>query len=96
MPMTQVDTRLTLYIDASRVLSKCRDVYSICKEIQVLQARFATDQAFSDAFDFLMYIEDPEFDGTVAPSQMIQSVGTLVTAWEASAIIRDALLLPPL
>jgi hypothetical protein len=96
MPMTQVDNRLILYKDAMSVLSKCREVYAVCKQIQVLQARFATDQAFSDAFDYIMYIESPEFDGTVAPSQMIQSVGTLVTAWEASAIIRDALLLPPL
>jgi hypothetical protein len=94
--MTQVDARVELYVDASQVLAKCREVYAQCKAVQVLQARFASDQDFSDAFDYLMIIEDPAFDGTVAPSQMIQSIGTLVTAWEASATIRDALGLPPL
>jgi hypothetical protein len=96
MPMDQVDERQQLYADAIQVLAKCREVYIKCKEVKTLQARFSSDQAFSDAFDYIMVIEDPLFDGTIAPSQMIQSVSTLVTAWEASAIIRDALGLAPL
>jgi len=96
MPMSQVDTRINLYVDAAQVLAKCREVYARCKAVQALQARFSSDQAFSDAFDYIMIIESPLFDGTAPVSQMIQSVSTLVTAWEASAIIRDALGLPPL
>ena len=84
--------QLVLNKDAGDVIFKLRAVYSECKQVQAIIHRFSTDQAFSDAFDAVMYYGN--FDGTIGPSQMLYNIGALVTAWEESPLYRSVLGLP--
>jgi hypothetical protein len=79
---------------AQMVYTKLREMYATGVEIKSMIASFATDPAFSDAFDELSWNDG--FDGTAIASQMLYAVNQLVTAWEANPNWRDLLLLPPL
>jgi hypothetical protein len=84
--------KMNIRADAAQVLTKVREVYAQMEIVHNMVDRFSSDQAFSDAFDDIMF--SGGFDGTFAISQMFYEINTLRTQWLANQDKKDVLGIP--